>query len=118
MASQRRLLYVVLGSLTLLVALLVADGVTGRGREKAVFDLMGHLRRGMSRDEVIKLVNRSDTSFLRLHETDDRLVATASTGLGRGCILTMEFQDKKLSSARIRGEDGPTDVLKGAPPDI
>lgn len=87
-------------------------------RRFLVYSIQRQLRAGQSRADVEAVIKTHMAPFLHRHELEDGILLRADTGLSNAVLLRATFEDGRLVSARIRGEDGPHERFDDAPPDI
>lgn len=72
----------------------------------------------MLQSEAEMVVNRKASQYLHKRAVTNGLILRVDTGLANSCLLYIQFNNGRLMSARIRGEDGPHEVFIDAPSDI
>ncbi len=68
--------------------------------------------------DVEEIVQRHKAPFIHEYRKDDSITLRVDTGFTDSAVLSITFTDGHLTSARIRGEDGPHERFEDAPPDI
>jgi len=113
-----------IGQLALLVlgALLgvtVVDTLINRDADRrfTIYNIMRELKRSATRQEVEAIIQRHDAPYLNKHADERGISLWVHLGF-KTCGLTISFSNNLLEHASIRGEDGPHDLFKDAPPDI
>lgn len=88
-------------------------------RRQAVIEIMSHLRKGMPKSEVEKLMEPYRSRFFHAPSaTAEGLVWRTQVGLTRDWAIIMTFAtDGALASAKVATEDGPYHPAS-VPPDI
>lgn len=115
--ARTRLPYLVVGVL-IAVGLYYALDLGHGERRLLLYSIARELAVGMPRSQVETVLSRHQAPFLNRSDTPDGIVLRVSLGAAEFGLLSIQFQQGLLSSARIRGEDGPEDRLEDAPPDI
>ena len=94
-------------------------GVKPENRQ-SVYAIQRELRKDMTREEVSAVVARHQDEHLRVNWTPQSDTMTVSTVIGffQGCDLRVRFQNERLVSATVRGDDTPDQRLSDAPADI
>jgi hypothetical protein len=87
-------------------------------RRYALYNIRRELKFSLSRAEVEAIIARHQTPFIHIHRGDGIALSVKLGGLARHCELSFAFEGDKLTTARIRGEDGPHDRFGDAPPDL
>lgn len=86
-------------------------------RRFVLYHIKNELRREMPRDEVEKLVNNHQTSFINKNESENGISLRVDVGIAKSYSLLIGFSDGKLKRAIFATEDclcSPFD----APPNI
>jgi hypothetical protein len=82
-----------------------------------VYDLRKAIRPGMTRDELVQVLNRqTSTAIAHSWRDDTGLLAWAPIGFMRSCHLIVELEDNRVVHAAVRGDHGSR--LPDAPPDF
>ena len=117
------------GSLAVIGAMFLLGGVV-HGANWLAFRLLKHrldtlysvareLRKGMPRDEVLKVIASHNESYLHINRNDqDAINLWVQYALADSCETAISFKDGKLVGTWTIGEDSPTDYCPGAPPDV
>lgn len=86
----------------------------------ALYAIQRELRKDMARQEVDAIVARHQDEHLRIRWSPQGDSVTVSTIIGffQGCDLRVQFQNERLVSATVRGDDTPDQRLPDAPADI
>ena len=88
------------------------------GNREAVIQIMGRLGKGMSRQDVERLLAEHETRFAVKHSSPEGLMWWTHTGLASAWSVSVTFSpDNRLATARVFTEDGPYHP-NGVPPDI
>lgn len=87
-------------------------------RRYALYNIRRELKFGLSRAEVEAIIARHQTPFIHIHRGEGITLTVKLGGLAQYCELLLAFEEEKLTDARIRGEDGPHDRFRDAPPDL
>lgn len=87
---------------------------------QTLYAIHRNLRKSMTVQEVRAVVERHRAEHLRVRWSPaaDAVTVSTVTGLFQGCDLWVRFQDDRLISAKVRGDDTPDQRLRDAPPDI
>ena len=88
------------------------------GRKQTLYNIAKELSFGMTQEQVNSVIDKYDESYLHRHESQDRIILRVNLGITDSCLLSIRLTKGKLTSARIRGEDGPHETFSDAPPDI
>jgi hypothetical protein len=94
-------------------------GVKAENRH-ALYAIQRELRKDMTRHEVEAIVAGHQDEHLRIRWSPQADSVTVSTIIGffQGCDLRVRFQNERLVSATVRGDDTPDQRLSDAPADI
>ncbi len=78
------------------------------------------LKPDMQKSEVLEVINNQRGAHTKISSSDggNSLKLSAYTGFGSFCRLKITFQNDRLISAKIRGENSPNQRFADAPPDI
>lgn len=88
------------------------------GNRSAVIQIMGTLRKGMPREEVMAILKPHESRFFIATKSSDGCLWWTQVGLVRAWILSVQFaSDGTLETAKVGTEDGPYHPA-GVPPDI
>jgi hypothetical protein len=91
---------------------------------QVLYDIMKELKPNMSRKEVLSIIEKHYKTYIHKSympsEVNDETISlwVYYFAFIKSCHLIIDFNDNKLYMAKIRGEDGPHEVFKDAPPDI
>jgi hypothetical protein len=84
--------------------------------------MMKEFKKDMPRSEVLAIIEKHQKPFV--HKSSNQISEETISlwvyyfAFVKSCHLIIEFNNNKLYMAKIRGEDGPHEVFKDAPPDI
>ena len=90
-----------------------------RGRLEPLYAIAGGVRKGMPRDQVLRLISENESPHLSRHDfPNGDMTLWVVYSMMDVCSTAMHFADGRLESTWTIGEDSPTDYCPGAPPDV
>lgn len=76
-------------------------------RRFVLYHIRNELRNEMPRDEVEKILNNHQTSFIHKYETDSGITLRVDVGIAKSYSLLIGFSEGKLDKALFATEDCP-----------
>lgn len=93
--------------------------IDSRDRRFSLYEIMSSLEYGMPHPEVEKVIQENGKSYIKRAAYGQAGIRLAVTvGLAQELYLFLQFNDAKLISAVMHGEDSPTDRFGDQPHDI
>jgi hypothetical protein len=90
-----------------------------RYRLQPLYAIASEVRKGMPREQVLRIIQAHDAPYLEKHVFPDGSVTVwVQYALTDMCSTAIGFHDSVLESTRTIGEDSPTDYCPEAPADI
>ena len=87
-------------------------------RRFVLYHIRNELKKDLSKTEVEEIISRHQASFITRFEARDRINLLVNLGVTDSLSLILSFENDKLNSAVLMGEDHPKDVPKDAPPNL
>ena len=87
-------------------------------RRFVLYHTLRELEIGMKKSEVVEIIQTHKTSFIREKSETDRILLSVYLGMADYLTLEINFNEGKLKTAHLYGEDSPTNVPSDAPQNI